>query len=148
MSSPAYALPLRIERRFSRGLAIAVVLVHTLAIAVVLPLDVAWWWKCLIAIAVGTQAVFSWRLHVSLTAARAVHAVLWKSEGEWQLTRADGTAQNARLRRASYVQPALVVLRFRIEGGGRCAVLLPADGVEAESHRRLRVGLRLQAEMV
>src|SRR3569832_2826007 len=138
MSSPVFALPLRIARRISRGL----------ALPVVLPLDVAWWWKCLIAIAVGTQAVFSWRLHVSLTAARAVHAVLWKSEGDWQLTRSDGTAQNARLRRASYVQPALVVLRFRSEGGGRCAVLLPADGVEAESHRRLRVGLRVQAEMV
>src|SRR3569833_415944 len=100
MSSPAYALPLRIDRRFSRGLAIAVVLVHTLAIAVVLPLDVAWWWKCLIAIAVGTQAVFSWRLHVCLTAARAVHAVLWKCVGDWLLTRTVGTALNARLRRA------------------------------------------------
>src|SRR3569832_93968 len=138
MSSPVFALPLRIARRISRGL----------AIAVVLPLDVAWWWKCLIASAVGTQAVFSWRLHVSLTAARAVHAVLWISEGEWQLTRADGTVQEARLRRASYVQPALVVLRFRIDGGGRCAVLSPADVVEAEAHRRLLVGLRLQAEMV
>src|SRR3569833_3466035 len=98
MSSPAYALPLRIERRFSRGLAIAVVLVHTLAIAVVLPLDVAWWWKCLIAIAVGTQVVFSWRLHVSLTAARAGRAGGGGGGGGGRRARAGGAARGARRR--------------------------------------------------
>lgn len=148
MSSPAYALPLRIERRFSRSLATAVLVVHVLAVVVVLPLDMAWWWKCLIAVAVIVQGVSTWRRHVSLAARGAVRAVLWKSEGEWQLMRVDGVTQIAQLRRASYVQPALVVLRFKIEGARRCAVLLPSDGVEPEAHRRLRVGLRLQAEVV
>lgn len=148
MSSSVYALPLRIERLYSRGLAVAVVVVHGLAITVLLPLDMAWWWKCLIAVAVIVQGVFTWRRHVSLAAAGAVRTLVWKSEGEWELTRVDGATHSARLRRASYVQPALAVLRFKLEGGGLCAVLLPSDGVEPETHRRLRVGLRLQAEVV
>lgn len=148
MSSSVYALPLRIERRYSRGLAVAVAVVHALAITVLLPLDMAGWWKCLIAVAVIAQGVFTWRRHVSLAAAGAVRTLVWKSEGEWELTRVDGATHSARLRRASYVQPALAVLRFKLEGGGFCAVLLPSDGVEPETHRRLRVGLRLQAEVV
>lgn len=148
MSSPAYALPLRIERRPSRILAWAVVAVHASAVAVLVPLDLPGWLKLLVTVAVMFQAVITWRRHVSVSAAGAVREILWKADSEWELSYVDGSVRTARLRRAGYVKPALVVLRFIGGDGRRCAVLLPADGVDAEPLRRLRVGLRLHAEMV
>lgn len=148
MSSPAYALPLRLERHFSPALAWTVGGVHLLALAVLPPLAWPWWVKLALAVAVLVQGVLIWRRHVVPSAPNAIRGLLWKADGEWELTRVDGQAFTAGLRRASYVHPALVILRFAADGGGRHAVLLPADGVDAELHRRLRVGLRLHAELV
>ena len=146
MSSPAYALPLRIERRASRGLAWAVGAVHGLALAVLPPLDLPWWLKLIVAAAVLSQAVLTWRRHVAPRAPGAIRGLLWRADGQWELMRVDGRAFTARLRRASYLHPHLVILRFIAEDGARHALLLPADAVDAQLHRRLRVGLRLQAE--
>lgn len=148
MSSPAYALPLRLERRPSRGLAWGVTVVHVLAMVVILPLALPWWVKLVVSLAVIAQGILIWRNHVSPIAAGAIREIVWKADGEWELVRVDGGATPTRLRRASYVQPALVVLRFIEAGGRRRSVLLPADGVDAELHRRLRVALRLHAETV
>ncbi len=148
MSSPAYALPLRIERRFSRVLACALLLICGISLAVLPLLDVPWWSKLLAAAAVSLQAVLTWRGQVLPRAPGAIHALSWQADGQWELTRRDGRAFTARLRRASFVHPALVILRFVADDGARHAVLLPADAMDAELHRRLRVGLRLQAELV
>lgn len=148
MSSAAYALPLRLERQRSRGLAWTLLAVHGLAVAVLPTLAWPWWLKSLLAVAVVAQGIVSWRRHVQPRAPTAIRTVLWKSAEEWELTQVDGRRVGARLRRASYVQSALVILRFKTEDGRRVAVLLPADGVDRELHRRLRVGLRLQAEVV
>lgn len=148
MSSAAYALPLRLERRYSRALARTVIIVHALALAVLGVLDLPWWLKLTLAMAVLIQAVITWRRHVNLTASGAIRAIVWTADGQWELSDADGKTHAAQLRRASYVQPALVVLRFKLGKYRRRAVLLPADGVDADLHRRLRVGLRLHAELV
>ncbi len=148
MSSSVYALPLRLERRFSPTLAWTVGGVHLLAVAVLPPLAWPWWAKLILAIAVLMQGLFIWRRHVTPSAPDAIQGLLWKSDGDWELSYVNGKVCTARLRRASYVHPALVILRFVADAGGRYAVLLPADGVDAELHRRLRVALRLQAEVV
>jgi len=147
MSSAAYALPLRLERRYSRALARTVIIVHASALAVLAILDLPWWLKSTLAVAVLIQAVITWRRHVNVTAPGAIRAIVWRADGQWELSDADGKTHAAQLRRASYVQPALVVLRFKLGKYRRRAVLLPVDGVDADLHRRLRVGLRLHAEL-
>lgn len=96
--------------------------VHLLALAVLPPLAWPWWVKLGLAVAVLVQGVLIWRRHVMPSTSNAIRGLLWKADGEWELTRVDGQAFTARLRRASYVHPALVILRFAADGGGvtRC----------------------------
>ena len=143
MSSPVSAAPLRLECRRSRYLMLAVGLVHGAALLVLLPLPVAWWIKFPVAAAVVMQGVFTWRRYVLLNAPAAVKRLIRTTDGAWELCRGDGGCHAARLLPAAYVHPLLVVMRFMAEDRRRYAVVLPCDGLDEDSHRRLRVQLRL-----
>lgn len=144
MSSAAYALPLRLERRPSRYLMYAVIGAHSVALMVLLPLPLAWWIKLALMGGIVAQWVVTWRRQVMLTAPQAVKQLIWSSENSWELHSADGASREARLLPSAYIHPFLVILRFMTEDKRRCAVILPPDSVDADTHRRLRVQLRLQ----
>ena len=143
MSSPACALPLRLDYRPSRYLMLAVAGVHAAALLVLLPLPLAGWIKWLVAAAVVVQGAVIWRRHVSLSAPAAVKRLIWAGDNRWELFSADGGSREARLLPAAYIHPWLVILRFITEDKRRCAVILPPDSLDPDSHRRLRVQLRL-----
>jgi hypothetical protein len=116
---------------------------HVFALLVLLPLPVPWWVKPPLMAAVVIQWVIVWRHHLDLKAPAAVKSLQWNADGRWELFCADGTAHAARLLPAAYVHPWLVVLRFVTEDKRRCSVVLPADGLPEDEHRRLRVRLGL-----
>jgi hypothetical protein len=146
MSSSAYAPPLRLERRSSRYLSVALTGVHGLALLVLPPLPVAWWIKLPLASVIAGHWLASRRLHVLLSAPQAVKRLVWTGENRWELFGGDGTGRRACLLPAAYVHPWLVVLRFLTEDKRKCAVVLPRDSLDPDSHRRLRVQLRLLAD--
>lgn len=117
--------------------------VHLLALLVLVPLPILWWCKLPLMALIAVQWVAVWRHHLALTAPGAVRRVIWRADGHWELIRVDGTLAEARLLPAAYVHPWLVVLRFASEDKRRCAVVLPADGLPKDEHRRLRVRLGL-----
>src|SRR3569623_880300 len=86
MSSAAYALPLRLERRYSRALARTVIVVHALALVELGVLDLPWWLKLTLAMAVLIQAVITWRHHENLAAPGAIRAIVWTADGRWELS--------------------------------------------------------------
>jgi len=122
-----------------------VAVVHVVALLVLLPLPLAWWIKALLAAAVMAQGIVIWRRHVSMNAPKAVKRLVWRTDNLWELFTADGITHEARLLPAAYVHPWLVVLRFITEDKRRCAVILPPDSLDTDSHRRLRVQLRLRS---
>ena len=61
----------------------------------------------------------------------------------WQLRSRSGDWQPVELRRDSLALPLAVVLRFRLAGKRRVRGLcIPADALDAATHRRLRVRLK------
>jgi hypothetical protein len=123
---------------------LAVSVVHGVALLVLFPINVAWWIKLPVAAAVLAQWIFSWRRYAMLSAPAAVKSLVRTTDGSWELCRGDGGCYAARLLPAAYVHPLLVVMRFMAEDQRRYAVVLPSDSLDADSHRRLRVQLRLQ----
>ena len=143
MSSPVYAPPLRLERRSSRHLLVAMIVVHSLALLMVPPLPVAWWIKLPLAMAISAQWLVSWRRQVAFTSPLAVKRLVWTGGNRWELFGAGGASCEARLLPGAYIHPLLVILRFATEGKGNRAVVLPGDSLDPDGHRRLRVQLQL-----
>ena len=144
MSSPAFALPLRLECRSSRLLKCAVSIVHALALLILLPLTLVWWIKLPALGLVLAQWVTTWRRFITFTAPLAVGRLVWTAEDRWELYHNDGVTREARLLPSTYIHPWLVILRFVTDDKRRCAVILPHDSLSDGDHRRLRVQLRLQ----
>jgi hypothetical protein len=143
MSSPSYAAPLRLERRPSRYLLSALLVVHGTALLVLILLPVVWWIKVPLALAVLAQGIVSWRRQLMLGSALATQRLVWTGGSSWELFNRDGAVRRARLLPGSYIHPWLVVLRFLTEDRQKCAVVLPCDSLDPDSHRRLRVQLGL-----
>jgi hypothetical protein len=66
-------------------------------------------------------------------------------DGRWHLEMGDGTRHRAGLT-GGYAHPGIVILNFRLEGGGRRSLALLPDAAEAEALRRLRVWLRTRRD--
>lgn len=77
---------------------------------------------------------------------RAYGALRHDDDG-WQLWSPEQGWQRVQLRPDSLALPALIVLRFRLPGSrfsrGLC---LPADSLDAQAHRRLRLRLRFSRD--
>lgn len=143
MSSHGFALPLRLDCRPSRYLLWVMVAVHGAALLALLPLPIDWWLKPPIAVAILVQGIIVWENHINFSSPHAVTRMVWSLDNRWALYTVNGAIHVARLLPTSYVHPWLVILRFVTEDNRRCAVILPLDGLGADSHRRLRALLRL-----
>ena len=77
-----------------------------------------------------------WPRQVSLRHPAAIRRAVWQADGSWRLIRSDGQAETAGLLLPCYTSRWLAVLRFP----GR-ALVLPRDGLDADTWRRLRVRL-------
>ena len=144
MSSPAFALPLRLECRTSRLLKYTVSIVHAVALLILLPLTLVWWIKLPALGLVLVQWAMTWRRFITFTAPLAVRRLVWTAEDRWELYHNDGVTRGAKLLPSTYIHPWLVILRFVTDDERRYAVILPLDSIDPDSHRRLRVQLRLQ----
>ncbi|NIR62138.1 MAG: hypothetical protein GWO02_22985 [Gammaproteobacteria bacterium] len=143
MSSTRYATPLVIEPRRSTRLAVYVIGAHTAAAAAV-------WWTAFWPLALGLDALIvtagygAWRRHVARTAGGAVRRLVWRDD-HWVVDTVDGRARTAQLCPETYVSRALVVLNLRTGDRQRVSLVLPADGLDPTTFRRLRARLRIES---
>ena len=143
MSSPAFVLPHRLECRSSRLLKYTVSIVHAVALLILLPLTLVWWIKLPALGLVLLQWTVTWRRFITFTAPLAVRRLVWTAENRWELYHTDGVTREASLLPSTYINPWLVILHFVTDDERRCAVILPCDALDSDSHRRLRAQLRL-----
>jgi toxin CptA len=76
---------------------------------------------------------------------RALTRLTWHADGSWLLHDAAGAKLDAELQGSSVVHDALLVLNFRLKGGGRRSRALLGDEIDEEPLRRLRARLGLRA---
>jgi hypothetical protein len=70
-----------------------------------------------------------------------------RQDGTMEVERADGQIQVERIGNAAVALPWLVVLSCEYEGQQR-RLVLPADSLDAEAHRSLRLWLRYRTKNV
>lgn len=134
------ATPLDFERRPSATLIAFIVSAHALAACPLLFLPLPWFvalaW---LALVLGTLA---WELtrHGLSTSHRFVRRVQWGQDGRWQLETGDGRLWQGEAV-AALVSPWLCIVHFRRPVAGARSLVLPADALDADTHRRLRRAL-------
>jgi hypothetical protein len=149
-----------LESPFSSPLRLTVVATKTTVQLIVLPLLFIalsvgflsqWHWMFSIAIAVvlSLAAFYYLKLHAWQHLAKSVTEFNQDSEGEWSLLcpnlyreKSQSEWVLAELLGNSFVSSWLVVLNFKGEGK-RFTVILPADSLDSDTFRRLRVRLRV-----
>lgn len=89
--------------------------------------------------------VSAWRslmIHGLRRGAHSVVLLVWDRYGQWRLVRRDGRTLDARLEHGGFSHPLLLVLVFRVDGGGSAVLTILPDAANNEALRRLRVRLR------
>lgn len=134
------ATPLAFERRPSAILSAFIVAAHALAASPLLFLPVAWLpalaWLGLVL------AALAWELmrHGLPSSRRFVAWARWGQDGHWRLQTGDGQVWRGEAV-AALVSPWLCIVHFRRPVGGGRSLVLPADALGADAHRRLRRAL-------
>ncbi len=129
---------LLVEPGRSASLAAAVSAVHGLAMvaAAVAPLDSGG--RVLLGALIALGLADTVRVHVLRRGRAAVRAARWLGGADWTLTLGNGHRTEACLAPGCLVIPALVVLRFSLGRWRRRTLILPADALPSDVHRRLR----------
>ncbi len=138
--------PLHLRPGLSRGLALFLLLTHGAAVLAVLLLPLPCYGRAALAAAVAAGLAYAVWAHLLRALPWSVREALWEPDGAWTLTLGSGRRLEARLSASTFVSPFLVVLNFRCGRWRRCALLLPADALDLDLLRRLRVRLRLSGE--
>lgn len=138
MSSTSGPARLRIEPRPSTLLAATLAVLHGAVGVVVLSLPLAWDLQLLVSALILLGLLDALRTHLLHRGRAAVRSAQWRGGGEWWLRNGDGEAETGRLDPSTLVLPRLVVLRLRSGSVRRRTLILPADALDPDTHRRLR----------
>lgn len=142
MSHAAYASPLVLEPGVSRYLIFYLIVIHTLALAVVAaPLNLPAALRFGVAIMIVFSFIRQWRRTRVNDPAR-IHRLVWEADDDWTLWCNYSTELVGQLRSDSYESIWLVILRLQLQQGGRRTLVLLPDMLDRQSFRRLRVRLR------
>jgi toxin CptA len=136
MRSDANALAL--QPRPSACLLRWLVLLHSAAVAAICVADVGALVKALLAVGLGGSVVFSWRI---LYRGAARYRLVWQGAGDWSIQTKDGAAERCDTWEVAWIDPRIVVLRFRLGRRRRLTLALCADSLPPDAHRRLRARL-------
>jgi toxin CptA len=120
-------------------LALALTGAHGLAAALCLALPLAAELRTALVLLVVLGLADAMRTHVLYRGPSAVREAQWRGGTEWWVRGADGAVEVATLHHSSLVLPWLVVLRLSVGRLRRRTLVLPADALSPDAHRRLRV---------
>jgi len=144
MSSKKSESPIHIEPRGSRQLALALLLVHAAAMAVVINLGLPPWASLALAGSVVMSLYMTFSTQVLGRGRSALTSLVWDEEGDWTLMDSLGERLQGRLRPNSYVHPRLLILNFIIEGKPNRSLVLMRDSLDPRTFHRLLMRLNLE----
>ncbi|WP_044870606.1 protein YgfX [Pseudomonas sp. LFM046] len=139
MSSPSEVF--ECHWRPSRRLLALYLILSFLAVLALSVADVPFWARLAGVLACAAHAAWCLPRQILLTSPKAFTGLRLDGDG-WQLWRAADGWRSVQLRPDSLALPQAVILRFRLSGEwwGR-GLCIPADALDQEQHRRLRVRL-------
>lgn len=136
LSSKSASAPV-LNLKSSRQLAVYTILGHLLALSVLFyPMDIPVAARLIIAMAVVLSFVYHWWSREPVIALRAS-----LKDDLWLLQLKDGRDVEARLYGEYTVTGWLIVLRFKLIGGGKVTVVVLGDSGDVDEIRRMRVYL-------
>jgi hypothetical protein len=135
---------IRITPGYSRSLAIYLLTLHLSAFAVLLLLHLPLVLNTILSGAIVASLFHSWRRDLLHRGRAGIGYVRWSEEGGWLIRDGYGEKQLATLTPSSFLSPYLVLLRFTTDNSGKHRLVLPADAVDPDLMRRLRVLLRMR----
>ena len=142
MSHAAYASPLVLEPGVSRYLIFYLIVIHSLALAVVAaPLNLPAIFRFALAVVIVISFVWQWR-RTRLNDPARIYRLVWEADDDWTLWCNDSSELVGQLRPESYESTWLVILRLQFQQGGRRTIVILPDMLDRQSFRRLRVRLR------
>lgn len=142
MSSSGSAAPLSLEPRPSRLLLAAILLSHGAALLVLPLLSAPVWLLAAAALALDLSLFHQLALHHWRILEASIRRAAWEADGLWRLWSGGGGEVRGRVLGSSVVLPGLLLLHLACADGRRRHWVLPADSLDAETRRRLRVRLR------
>jgi toxin CptA len=140
-------LIININKSIILGVLFAVVHIGAILLAILMPLD--WLLKSGIVAALGLALYLVFRRQVLRTAPGSVQRLEVANDGSCAVWLFGATDWEAGRIAARFVSPWLVILSIRCESSRwPLGLVIPADAVEAELFRRLRVTLKQQSAAV
>lgn len=134
--------------RPSWSLAGLLLALHGMALACLVPLEIALWIKLAIVAALAAGLVPALYGTALLRSADAVVELELRDDGSLQIARRDGTRFDAEVLAATAVYAPAVLLRVKAAAGGRSrSIVVFPDTLPAQDLRRLRVWLRWRAQV-
>jgi len=129
--------------RSSRIIASVLLIVHTGAAAILIPLDLPLWWKTAVGAAIAASLLHSICQHALRRTRRGVVAIEVRDQCAAAIAGRDGSWRDARILGSTWVSPWLTVLNLKVHGERFAThVVLVADSIDREDFRKLRVLLR------
>lgn len=144
MSSPPFDATIDLAPRPSLRALTWLLWIHTAVLVLALAAMPPGPGMAVLAVAVALSWLWARRHAAFGHGPRALTRLTWHADGSWRVSDASGAQHGAELLGSSLVHPALLVLNFRLEGGGRRSRALLGDEVDEESLRRLRARLALR----
>ncbi|MEX0900204.1 MAG: protein YgfX [Gammaproteobacteria bacterium] len=143
MSSNGFAHCRVFELGRSPRLAVAVTVLHAAGAIALLAAQLPWATKVVALATALASARHALRTHTSRTARSAVVRLVRRDDGYWCAERRDGTSFVGTLARDSYIHRHLVVVGIK-DGWRTLFTPVPADALNTNDHRRLRVWVKWQ----
>ncbi len=113
-------------------------------IVFIIPVSV--WLSALLLILMVLDFSQQINLHIRQRSKKSVVRLIWLESRRWKIFYNDGSCVEGVLLKQSYLHKGLVILRFQTIKKEKRVVIIFIDSVTSESHRKLRVRLRLQAD--
>ena len=129
--------------RRSRLTTAAVIGLHLFAVAAIIAAAIALWIKLVTALLILASLLYN--LHAN----RIKQTLVWHKDDHWHITRGDDIVQHANLSRIDFFSRWLVIITLICPARSRLRKLqkfvIPADSLDANTFRLLRVRLRIEA---
>ncbi|MCF6235390.1 MAG: hypothetical protein L3J70_03290 [Gammaproteobacteria bacterium] len=104
------------------------------------------WLSVFLFFLIALELFLQTNLHVRMCSKQSVVRLIWLESSRWKIFYNEGTYVEGVLLGQIYLHKGLVILRFQTIKKEKKSVIIFIDNITSESHRKLRVRLRLQAD--
>ena len=119
-----------------------ILVTHSLLLAIVCLMPLAWFWKLALILLIGLLGVYEWRSQPSL-GSKTFKSLIWRETGGWEVETAQGQWYAAKLAQHFSIL-FITILHLQIQGKTWVVILLP-DNLATNQGQLLRRRLKLLA---